>query len=347
MYGRYRSWSPYWSAKIRGMRLVAIFFTLSLVASAQQPAPVPPAKTQSSDMLEHWRRATVALGQVYVIGGKKTFVTNGSAVIVAVSASQACLLTAKHMFFNPSEGYIPTQISMRLPQEGPVVEEDLGVVIPLIINGQALWKTSRDESDLAVVQLPDLSKYKNVNAVGLQDFGTSDDVFQSASIMVLGYPGILGEHYQTTPIARGGMIAWTDPDNPDTKPFLVDANVFQGNSGGPVFHIRNGFDRHGNLNLGGGFEFIGIMSQDAQEYSNVLVTNNVEHKLDKLNTPNPINQKPESILAEVKNIGGIGVVEPVAVIKELLEDAYGKPRGFFSKPENIPTFKPPVKPISN
>jgi hypothetical protein len=290
-------------------------------------------------MLEHWRRATVALGQIYDIGGKKRFVTNGSAVIVAVSANQACLLTAKHMFFNPSEGYLPTQISMRLPQEGPATEEDLGVVIPLTVNGQALWKTTRDESDLAVVQLPNLSKYKNVHAVGLQDFGIPDDVFQSASIIILGYPGILGEHYQSTPIARGGMIAWTDPDSPEHKPFLVDANVFGGNSGGPVFRIRNGFDRHGNLNLGGGFSFIGIVSQDAKEYSDVLLTDNATY-VKKLNQLNPQTQRPDSILAEVKNIGGIGVVEPVAVIRELLEDAYGKPRGFFSDPANIP--KPPL-----
>lgn len=303
-----------------------------------QPIPAPPQKP--ADMLEHWRRATVALGQVYEVGGIRKFVTNGSAVIVALDAQNGCLLTAKHMFFNPSEGYLPTQIYMRLPQEGPATEEDLGVVIPLVVNGQALWKTTHEDSDLAVVQLPDLSKYKNIHAVGLQDFGTAEDVFQSASVMVLGYPGILGEHYQTTPIARGGMIAWTDPDNPEHKPFLVDANIFNGNSGGPVFHLRNGFDRHGNLNLGGGIAFIGIMSQDAKEYSDVVVTNSVEREIKKLNVPNPINQHPESVLAEVKNIGGIGVVEPVAVIKELLEDAYGKPRGFFSDPANIPKLPP-------
>jgi hypothetical protein len=142
------------------MRIAALLFLLSFPAWSQQPAPAPlvPPPAQAGDMLEHWRRATVALGQVYDIGGKKRFVTNGSAVIVAVSVNQACLLTAKHMFFNPSEGYIPTQISMRLPQEGPVAEEDLGVVVPLTINGQNLWKTTHDESDLAVVQLPNLSK---------------------------------------------------------------------------------------------------------------------------------------------------------------------------------------------
>lgn len=317
----------------------AVLFLLCSIAIAQQshkPVPTAPsAQAQSSDMLEHWRRATVALGQVYEVAGKKTFVTNGSAVIVAVDATHACLLTAKHMFFDPTQGYFPTQISMRLPQEGSDTEDDLGVVITLVLNGQALWKTTNEKSDLAVVRLPDLRKYKNINAVGLQDFGNADDIFQSAPVIILGYPGILGAHYQTTPIARGGMIAWADPDEPERKPFLVDANIFGGNSGGPVFRLHNGFDRHGNLNLGGGISFIGIISEDAKEYSDVVLTDNATY-MKRLNQINPITKKPDSILAEVKNIGGIGVVEPVSMIRELLEEAYGKPRGFYSKPENIP-----------
>jgi hypothetical protein len=134
------------------------------------------------------------------------------------------------------------------------------------------------------------------------------------------------------------MIAWTDPDDPYGKPFLIDANIFGGNSGGPVFRIRNGFDKHGNLNLGGSITFIGIVSEDAKEYSDVVVSDQTTY-IKKLNQINPLTQKPDSVLAEVKNIGGIGVVEPVARIKELLEDVYGKPRGFLSDPANLP--KPP------
>jgi hypothetical protein len=318
------------------MRMVAIsLFIWGVLIQAQQPPAAPPGIDQGSDMLEHWRRATVALGQVADIGGKKKFATNGSAVIVALDNQHVCLLTAKHMFYYPPDGYFPTQISMRLPKDSPGEEDDLGVVIPLVVNGINVWKTTSQDSDLAVVALPDLSKYKNIHAVGLRDFGTADDIFQSASVIVLGYPGILGEHYQTTPIARGGMIAWTDPDDPQRKPFLVDANMFGGNSGGPVFRLRNGFDRHGNLNLGGGISFIGIISLDAKEYSDVLITDKATF-VKKFTQPDAITQKPDSIFAEVKNIGGIGVVEPVAVIRELLEDAFGKPRGSLSQPVTPP-----------
>jgi hypothetical protein len=251
------------------------------------------------------------------------------------------------MFFNPSEGYIPTQISMRLPKDSSVPDADFGVVIPLIVNGVAQWKTTQDSSDLAIVRLPDLSKYKNLHAVGLQDFGIADDVYQGAGVVVLGYPGILGESYQTTPILRGGLVAWVDPDKSSNKPFLIDANIFSGNSGGPVFHSRSGVDRFGNLTLGGGYAFIGIVSEDAYEYSDVFVSDKSTYAK-QLTVPNAdVTKRPDSVITQVKNIGGIGVVEPVARIRELLEDAYGRPRGFYSKPENIPVFTPPALPKSN
>jgi hypothetical protein len=226
------------------------------------------------------------------------------------------------MVLDPDTGRFPTQISMRLPKTEPSNQQDLGVVIPLVIGGRATWRTTAEPSDLALIPLPDLSRYKSVHAVGLQDFGKGDDIFQGASVIVLGYPGILGETYQTAPVARGGIIAWTDPDDPINKPFLVDANIFGGNSGGPVFRLRNGFDRHGNMILGGGIAFIGIVSQDAKEYSDVVLTDNATYA-QKIHSPNPMTGVPNDVEAVVKNIGGIGVIEPVSRARKLIEEAFG------------------------
>lgn len=305
--------------------LVSLIAAMVAQTASQSPAPpVPPAVAPAPDLLDHWRRATVSLGQVADIGGVKQFVTLGSGILVADQKGHGCLLTAKHMVLDPDTGAFPTQISMRLPKTEPSNQVDLGVVVPLVVNGINVWRTTRDPSDLAIIPLPDLSKYKNIHAVGLQDFGVSDDIFQGASVIVLGYPGILGEAYQTAPVARGGIIAWTNPDDPLKKPFLVDANIFGGNSGGPVFRLRNGFDKHGNIILGGGVAFIGIVSQDAGEYSDVVVTDNATYA-QKLNYPNPQTGVPNSMKAVVKNIGGIGVIEPVSRARELIEDAFGLP----------------------
>ena len=311
--------------------LMASMLAFGQQGPVQPPASPPVPATPQGDVLDHWKLATVALGQDVTIAGKRQFVTTGSAVIVSIDAQRACLLTAKHMFFNPNEGYIPTQISMRPPKDPNEPGEDFGVVIPLVVSGQTLWKTTAVESDLAVVALPDLRKYKHLHGVSVKDFGSTDDVFQGASVLVLGYPGILGQTYQTSPIARGGLIAWIDPDGNQTKPFLVDANIFGGNSGGPVFHQRSGFDRHGNMNIGGGYSFIGIVSEDAQEYSDVVITDTATYAK-KFTPADPVTQKPQTVLAQVKNIGGIGVVEPVQLVRQLLEDAFGMPRGALSKP---------------
>ena len=323
----------YYCAVIFRVILVWLVATpcLSVPAQSVSPPPPPPANAPAAapvpntapDILDHWRRATVSLGQVVEIAGVKTFITLGSGVLVA-DPHHAALLTAKHMVLDPETGTYPTQISMRLPKTKPSTEIDLGVVVPLVVNGINRWKTTTDPSDLALIALPDLSRYKNLHAVGLQDFGNSDDIFQGASVIVLGYPGILGETYQTAPIARGGIIAWTDPDDPMNRPFLVDANIFGGNSGGPVFRIRNGFDRHGNMVLGGGVTFIGIVSQDAKEYSDVVATDNATYA-NKIHTPNPLTGAPNDVEAIVKNIGGIGVIEPVSRARRLVEDSFGLP----------------------
>lgn len=308
----------------RSRLALCLLLLLSCVARGQQAAPAPPFVDPRPDMLEHWRRATVSLGQVATINGVQQFVTWGSGVLVTDGKAHAGLLTAKHVVFNPDEGVRPTQISMRAPKTAPSSTEDLGVVIQLVINGRNTWVDSDEASDLVVLPLPDLSKYKSLHAVALSDFGTAADIYQGAPVIILGYPGILGESYQTAPIARNGIVAWVDPDDPLKKPFLVDANIFGGNSGGPVFRLRNGIDRHGDMVMGGGVAFIGIVSADAKEYSDVVVTDKQTYATH-LYQPNPANGKPNDVEAVVKNIGGIGVIQPVTVARRLVEKAFELP----------------------
>ena len=119
-----------------------------------------------------------------------------------------------------------------MPEDSAANATDLGVVVQLIYNGKNLWKSLPDGSDLAAVALPDMSRYKSLHAIGVQDFGNSDDFFQGADIVALVYPIILGEDYLRTPLARGGTVSWTDPIDPINTRFLIDSNVFNGNSGG-------------------------------------------------------------------------------------------------------------------
>lgn len=299
---------------------VILLVTASFPTFGQTAAPnANPPKVETGpdvDLLHHLRRSTVSLGFHQTVDGVERFVTVGSGVIVALDEHHACLLTAKHVFFNPEKGYVPTVLFIRVPQSEPRPADDLGVALPLVVNGQFHWRGSID-ADLAVADLPDLSAYKDLHGISLSDFGGDDDVFQGASVVVMGYPELLGPDYQTTPIARGGIIAWTSPDGRLDHTFLVDANVFNGNSGGPVFHTSGGLTRQGGMALGGSPKLIGIVSKDAGEEAPVHagpVPATSVNQLTGAVTP---------VTAQVLNIGGIGIVEPASKAKKLILDFFG------------------------
>lgn len=308
--------------------LLAMF---SSVANAQAAAPkAPPAQKPETgpdiDLLHSLRRSTVSLGLRQIGGdGKQHFVTVGSAVIVAVDGFHACLLTAKHVFSDPDKGFFPTMLFVRIPQSEPRAEDDLGVLVPLVANGVTLWHGA-DDADLAVVALPNLSGYGDRHGIAVSDFGTENDLYQGASVVVLGYPELLGPDYQTTPIARGGIVAWTNPDGPLDHTFLVDANVFSGNSGGPVFHVSSGLTRNGGLIVGAPPKLIGIVSKDAYEEARVHAGPVPA------NAVNPQTGQITPLTAQVLNIGGIGIIEPISKAKKLVLDFLDPFRTLSSKP---------------
>ncbi len=273
-----------------------------MAAVSHANAQTPPQE----EMLEHWRRATVSLGQLSP-HGQQQFVTLGSAVIVAVDEQHGCGLTAKHIVSDPSQGWKQTEIRMRLAPNAASPNPDLGVKVPLIIEGQEIWKSLSDMSDLTVIPLPDLSSYSDLRAVSINDFGaTEDDVFQGAPILVLGYPPVIREWPLSSPIARSGIVAWTDLSDRLGTPFLIDANVFPGNSGSPVFHVRTGLGRLGGFSIGGGLALIGILSKIAEQHITV--------------TSQPLLGVPSQTTLPLKDLGGIGQIEPASKAKQLVQE---------------------------
>jgi len=295
--------------------------TCVLPVVGQTPAaPVP------VDPMIHWRNATVALGQEVTIGTETKFIVTGSAVIATLDGKRACLLTARHMVVDPANGQLTRALWMRVASVGG--EHEVPKSLPLFDGkGKNLWVVANDGSDLAVIPLPPHPSYltPNYDAVFASDFAeTDDDIFQGAPVLVLGYPQVLRESdntnpFSTSPIARHGIIAWIDPSGPLSKPFLVDANLYEGNSGGPVFRVKTGFDRFGNFNVGGQqLKFIGIVSKGNVQASSV-VTN--DGKVTKSSIDGGI---PQDEFAVVRAIGGIGVIEPVSRVKTLLDTYFAK-----------------------
>jgi hypothetical protein len=283
---------------------------------ANAPAPPPPAETGPDvDLLHHLRRATVSLGIRVTVDEKQRFGTVGSGVIIAWDAQHGCLPTAKHVFSDPEKSFFPTILYLHIPQSEPRADDDLGVALPLVANGQSLWHGSSD-ADLAVAPLPDLSAYKDLHGISFSDFGGEDDVFQGASVVVFGYPELLGPDYQNTPIARNGIVAWINPNGRLDHTFLVDANIFNGNSGGPVFHMPSGVSRMGRFVLGGSPKLIGIVSKDAGEEAPVHAGKAP------INATNQQTGIVTPLTASVLNIGGIGIVEPILKARKLIIDTF-------------------------
>ncbi len=305
---------------------LSIVLSLSLNCFAQSPKPAdvrPPGSPNPSapqvERLDPWRRATIALGVVVQDGKDSKFVTTGSGVIVSVDAHYGCLLTAKHMVLDPNTGKATPRLWMRFPSPDGRAEEP----IPLDLfdqQGRNLWRTSEDGGDLAVIPLPVQALVRlgtPVPSVPLSDFADpKDDVFQGAPVLVLGYPQIVGEQYLSSPIARGGIVAWVNPKDPADEPFLVDANLYNGNSGGPVFRVRNGFDKYGNFMIGGGLVLLGIVSKGPLQTAPIVSADGyVYHQ-------NPATGAENPEVAVVANVGGIGIIEPASRARKLIKSVF-------------------------
>lgn len=290
-----------------------------------------------NDWLQGWRNATVAIGVVdtgkavnkvtgkYIINSKGDtsrvpyFRVVGTGIITAspdTTIRIPLLLTAKHVFDDPKKKWHPNQIRIRFSWfSDKSVTEYFGVPLDLIDkNKRRLWRSHSDESvDLALIPLAISKKdagRDSIDPVRIQDAANTNEAFEGASVLLLGYPGAVGIDYWTKPIVRHGIISHVDEKNFGKSPFLIDAMVFPGNSGGPVFIIPTGMTRDGSFSVGGRSAFLGIVSSVARQ------TIQVEKSSFLLE-----NENKDTTQSHFKSFDymGIGIIEPAGRVKELLE----------------------------
>jgi hypothetical protein len=280
--------------------------------------------------IDPWRNATVAIGMLHhpkgkqkgrKASGKPIFVVTGTGIIFGLNddpTSTPWLVTAKHVFLDPSEEWEPETLQVRFPwfDERPVGEY-LGIRVELMKNGKKRWLSHPDEHvDLACLPLTVTKEdtgRNNVHRVGLGDLATEDEIYEGAPVVVLGYPGAVGPSFWTRAIVRQGIVSWVSPSQPESSVFLIDSNIFPGNSGGPVFRIPAGPDRRGHFMAGGKVTFLGIVSQ-ARVQMLPLTAGGKE-----LEVQLKGKKKPESLF--VPSFIGIGIIEPALHVRELLSTA--------------------------
>jgi hypothetical protein len=82
-------------------------------------------------------------------------------------------------------------------------------------------------------------------------------------VVFIGYPNGIWDEINFLPITRRGTTATPMAVNfGGKKQFVIDASVFPGSSGSPVFLFNKGMysDRQGNPNFGNRIAFVGILA---------------------------------------------------------------------------------------
>lgn len=282
------------------MLSTAVLFTAIRSASPQAQSGKP--------WLDHWRLATFSFGTVdRDQNGRQFFRVIGTGFFAGLDEKNGYVVTAKHVFCDDANNWHPTELRMRFSwQEHKSVYDELGTTLKLRDQtGKDLWKALDDGSDVAAIapdfQIRDIP----TDAMFEKDFADKDDEFEGASVIVIGYPGVIGNEYLVRSVIRAGIIAWTDPDSPLDKPLMIDVNVMPGNSGSPVLKIPIGLSREGASFGGNRVVLLGLVSQGPIQQTDL-----------ELRVPGAA--EPIHIKTQVAGVGGIGVVVPANKIRELL-----------------------------
>jgi hypothetical protein len=300
---------------------VFLVFVCQLSLKAQQSTtPGPPAQQAAPvAWLDHYRISTISVGRIstHTNTQRQFFEVIGTALFVAVDQHAGYIVTAKHVFYEPEKNWHPTEVRLRFAwQEDKSLFDETGVTLTLRdADGKDLWKALDDGSDLAAIVPPADIKNSSPHAIWVTDFATDADLFMGASVVVLGYPGVVGNEYLVRPILRQGIVAWTNPIDPMKQIFMVDANVYPGNSGSPVFKIPIGPTKGGGLSMGGQIASLGILSKVPFQDDPVLVDGQPL-----ILTP-PVGQLPANhpVRVQVVGVGGIGIIEPASKVLTLVQ----------------------------
>ncbi len=175
------------------------------------------------------------------------------------------LITSKHVVENAKRGYF----EINLAKDGMPQSESLRVNFSVgFFSSNGL-----EELDIAVAPIaPALSFmekngkaafYRSVDKGLIPSKKNMSDLAALEEITFIGYPSGLYDEKNKTPLIRRGITAtpiWNDYQG--EKAFLIDASVFPGSSGSPVFIFNQGSYSTGDgIVIGSRLYFVGVVSQ--------------------------------------------------------------------------------------
>ena len=182
-----------------------------------------------------------------------------------------CLVTNKHVIESTKEGRLTFT---RLRLESGVAVPDLGQSEKVQLTGDE-WKwTGHPSGDVDITAMPLVPLLDALGKAGKQVFFKSvptniipdqkalEELDAVEEVLFIGYPNNVFDRVNNLPIYRKGITATHSCIDYENKPtFLVDASVFPGSSGSPVFiyNVGGWTGRHG-MTVGNRIMLLGVLS---------------------------------------------------------------------------------------
>jgi len=178
------------------------------------------------------------------------------------------LVTNKHVVENTTEGSF---FFTRANSDG---EPSMGERFDVKADFSKVWHEHSTEDIVITPLLPLIYQITNVlkqriyfKAIPssiIPDKKQSDNLTALEEIIFIGYPNAIYDRKNLLPIIRKGTTATPLFVDYDGNPiFLIDASVFPGSSGSPVFiyNFGNFTDCNGNVTIGTRIHFVGVISK--------------------------------------------------------------------------------------
>lgn len=109
--------------------------------------------------------------------------------------------------------------------------------------------------------------YKSIDIRMIPDRKTIENLGAIEDITFIGYPNDFYDKSNKLPVVRRGITAtpiWNNFE--DKEAFIIDASVFEGSSGSPVFIYNNGaYPTQEGINVGTRVLLVGILSETLQK----------------------------------------------------------------------------------
>lgn len=252
---------------------------------------------------------TKSIGTGFLVGNK-----------ISEDSEQIFLITNKHVIAKADENakvvgkfgkayFSFTKSENNLPKLGDILRIDVSNLTDLFL------QHPNEDVDLAICNISEI--YNQIKSTLNQDIfirtipvniipDKSIEFDAIEEVLFVGYPNGIYDQKNNLPIIRRGITASScEVDFNGLKRFIVDAHVYPGSSGSPVFIKEQNF-KNGNLTLGERYYLVGVISK-------------VFHRNEKGALIQEVAPTSSSEDLLFKQMIGLGVCEKSSQILELID----------------------------